>query len=605
MVRRNYTFSNSKTEIERIISKNPEYLRVLQTARKDAEFARKNFADKVEWLSGWWHNFCCPACASQMSFDINMQYNPPNNFTCPNCGKTASGIDYDEAWVFYYRLRFSALLQSCAICALFGDKETLDFIIRYLDFYADTYDLFPVHGKHVGKGKIMEQGLDEAVWAIDIISSLNACGELIPEDKRLVWFDKLFKPMTQLLIPQAKSIHNIPTWLLCAVGVIGIYFHDDALLDYALNSEFGIRNQVAHGFTKDGIWYEGSMTYHYYTASALSKFFSFYALCAPEDDIFNTFAKMYTTPRLLSYDGYHIPAVNDGWYPARLSVPLLALRICDDKTLLEIKEEVIKRVPDAMINTSTLLYGYIEDDVTVLPDTRMAVITKPFHVFFKAGVLARSHMHSDYLSIRISPFSDDLGTPGYAHPMASGWYRTHASHNAVGVDCTQPGEVIATRMEKIENGARATVEPRTWSDLELAQRTVTVDGDSVLDVTELKAPTAHTYDWIFHSIGDARYSPLDGERVESLGEGSGYSYFEDIWAIKTDGTFEASFTSESGDILTLKVLSTDGIRVYVAKSPDNPADRKRNSVILRRVANDAKFSVAFTVINYGNSSITE
>ena len=62
----------------------------------------------------------------------------------------------------------------------------------------------------------------------------------------------------------------------------------------------------------------------------------------------------------------------------------------------------------------------------------------------------------------------------------------------------------------------------------------------------------------------------------------------------TDGSFSASFTLDNGETLTLTVPSTEGLQVYTAKSPDNPADKKRSTVILRRRANSAAFSVKFT-----------
>lgn len=595
MVRHNYTFSNDRASMERLIKKNPDYAVALEKARSEAKYSRENFADKVEWLSGWAHNFCCPKCASQMIFDINMPYNPLNVYKCPNCGTTASSVDHDEAWVYYYRERFGNYLQSCAVCALFGDKEALDFMSEYVDFYADNYEKFPVHGKHAGKGKIMEQGLDEAVWTLEVLSALNACGDLIPSAKKAEWMDKLYRPMIDLLVPQVKSIDNVSTWLMCCVGVIGIYFGDNELLDFALNSEFGIRNQIAKGFTADGIWFEGSMSYHYYTTSALSKFFSFYALRAPEDKVFDTFAKMYTIPLLLSYDNYHLPAMNDGWYPVHSSFLPLPARICDDKALREVNERAARERPCVLMRPTALLYSVADEDVVVLSDTKLAVVVNPFHVLFKSGVIAQNHMHCDYLSIRISPFSDDLGSPGYGHPMSSGWYRMSASHNAISVDGSSPGVVIPTRMEKIEGGARAVIEHGHWTNLTLAQRTLTVDNERVYDVTELEAPTSHTYDWIFHSKGLAKYSCDSFESVDTLGEDNGYSYFEDIKRMSTGGgSFKASFTIENGETLTLEVPATDGIEVYTAVSPDNPADQKRNSLILRRTACDAKFSVIFT-----------
>ena len=35
-----------------------------------------------------------------------------------------------------------------------------------------------MHGRHAGRGKVMEQGLDEAVWGIELIQSLKVCEAL-------------------------------------------------------------------------------------------------------------------------------------------------------------------------------------------------------------------------------------------------------------------------------------------------------------------------------------------------------------------------------------------------------------------------------------------
>ena len=598
MIRQNYTFSNDLAAINRLVKKTPKYAQVFEKAAEKAKFARENFADKVEWISGWGHNFCCPDCASQMKMDVKMPFNPPNVFTCPNCGQKASSIDHDEAWVYYYRSYFGQLLRDCALCAVRGDKESLDFMIRYVDFYADNYDKFELHGKHAGKGKVMEQSLDEAVWTISVLTSLQVCGDLIPEEKKAYWFEKMYSPMIELYKTQFNSIHNISTWLKACVGVIGIYFKDDELLDYALNSEFGVRNQVAKGFTKDGIWYEGSMTYHYYTAMALSGFFAFYAMVAPENDnIFDTFAKMYTTPKLLCHDGYRLPCLNDGWYPGGgVSGSLTVGRVVDDKTINELNAMTAKaKLEKGAFSTDDLLFTMIEEDVVVLEDTHLAVVVNPFHVLFKSGVFASSHMHSDYLSIRISPFSDDLGTPGYGHEMTPKWYRLFASHNCVGIDGKQPyWTVIPNSMRKLENGACGAMEPGAFCGLAKAERSITVEGDTVFDESVFEGSEEHTFDWLFHSKGVATYS-CDAEKdVESIGEGDGYQYFEDIKLMAANGSFEASFTLEDGQTLILNVPSTEGIEVYTAKTPDNPADKKRNTVLLRRKSKTAKFTVTYT-----------
>ena len=91
-------------------------------------------------------------------------------YTCPNCGHKGSGRLLDEAWVYYYRYNSAhELLCSAVAYQLNGDASSLDYVTRYVDFYARHYADFPVHGEYAGKGKVMGQSLDEAVWALCVL----------------------------------------------------------------------------------------------------------------------------------------------------------------------------------------------------------------------------------------------------------------------------------------------------------------------------------------------------------------------------------------------------------------------------------------------------
>lgn len=597
MLRPGYTFANSAEEIRRLAASHPAYAELLDKAMQTARFARENFHDDPARISGWGHNFVCPRCASQMRFDIRMNYDPPHTYTCPHCGATASGQDYDEAWVYYYRFNYGNYAQSAAFAALLGDEESLAYLLRYVDFYADHYDDFPVHGKYAGRGKVMGQSLDEAVWAIALIEALCLCGDLIPEEKKLLWHEKMFRPMAELLIPQSMHIHNIPTWQQCCIGMIGLYFEDEELLTHALDSEFGIRAQVRTGFTADGIWHEGSLLYHYYTVQALTGFLALYALRAPDDPLFSTLEKMYAAPYALSYNG-RLPALNDGWYPlevtgiaARL---LRAARISADPILTEQLDLIRKTEPNRLLTLEALLYGLADDgSVLLYAATNLALLKKPFHVLLKSGSLCMSHRHLDYLSILLPPFADDLGTPGYGHPLTPGWYRLAPSHNTVCVDEDMPGNILPTHVERTENGVRAVIEENVWQGIAEASRTLSRDGERIEDTTVFRSGEEHVFDWIFHSIGKAEYS-ADGSSAAPFGGKKGYEHFTDVRKMDCRGSFTARFTLENGRVLTLTVPETDGLEVYTAHSPGNPADNLRSTVILRRRAKEARFRVLYS-----------
>lgn len=597
MIRSGYTFSNSAEEIRRIAARDARYGNLLDDAQKKAEYARTHFHDDSSRISGWGHNFVCPHCASQMTFDVGMDYAPPHTYTCPHCGATASGQDYDEAWVYYYRFTYAQFAQSAALSALLGDSESLEYLLRYIDFYADRYDEFPVHGKHAGRGKVMGQSLDEAVWAIALIEALCLCGDRIPDERKVFWHEKLFRPIAELLIPQSRQIHNIPTWQHCCIGMIGQYFEDEELLQHALDSEFGLRAQVRSGFTTDGIWHEGSLLYHYYTVQALTNFLALYALRAPDDPLFSILEKMYDAPYQLSCCTM-LPALNDGWYPLSITSAaprlLRAARISADPILSEQLDLIRRQEPQRLLTLEALLYGNADDgSVLLYAATNLALLKQPFHALLKSGSLCMSHRHLDYLSLTLPPFSDDLGTPGYGHPLTAGWYRLAPSHNVVCVDEGMPGEILPTHVSRAGDGVCASMEENAWPGICRATRTLTRRGDSIEDTTVFLSEDEHTFDWFFHSIGRAEYSAA-GAPAAPFGGRNGYAHFSDVLKMDCASSFTARFRLENGHVLTLVIPDTAGLEIYTAHSPGNPADSLRSSVILRRRGTEGRFRVLFT-----------
>ena len=287
-------------------------------ALEKMQFLKENFSDSLEFNSGWFHDFVCPKCASQMKFDVVTEnIFPDKEFTCPNCKTKASGQKYFEAWVYRYRRYFAENLESVIVCIHTGNEQALDFLKTYINFYAACYDQLPVHGQHVGKGKIMAQSLDEAVWGIYVLKAINDCRSFFKEEQFACWYDRLFAPMADLLIPQVKSIPNISVWIQSCIGMIGLTFDKKDLVEGVLNGEFGLYKLLEIGLTEDYLWYEGSLHYHYYMLEGLTYFCELYAKTEPQSKLLLMLDKMYQAPSELIFDE-HILSLNDGWYPLTL-----------------------------------------------------------------------------------------------------------------------------------------------------------------------------------------------------------------------------------------------------------------------------------------------
>ncbi len=605
-------FANTADDIRRLVAADPHAARALEAAHARAHDWMASFADDASRPSGWAHNFCCPACAAQLTFDPHLAFSPPNTFVCPRCGAQATGQDLDEAWTYYYRNRSAADLEAVAVCALLGEEEAYAYLARYLDFYASHYAEFPVHGRWAGKGKLAGQGLDEAVWAVAVLRAVNASGQLarVDEARRRFWHEALFAPLADLLIPQSHSYNNISLWLMCACANIALTFGDDALLALALDSDFGIRHQVAKGYTRDGVWRECSFTYHYYTVESLTYFASLFAVSHPDDPLLDLFGRIFTAPLALSFDGARLPALNDGWYP--LSVDSLALlflrarRFVDSPEIIAVTERFRERGSNTLERPASLLVRVAEPvssahratpspraNVEILTDTNLAGVRAPVHAIFKSGVLIPNHMHRDYNSLIIPPFSDDLGTPGYGHPMTHSWYRQGASHNLVTVDGLVTDKVLPSRIERTPKGLRGVVDVSDLEGFERAERSLELTDKALVDRCDYACAGEHVFDWIFHAKGSASFS-CASQPAAPLGNVGGYEHFREVRRLDVAaGECLVICFELEGKTLRLETTLAPGMEAFTALSPDNPADASRTAVILRLRGARAHFEVRF------------
>lgn len=220
----------------------------------------------------------------------------------------------------------SVALKASALYQATGDKSYLEILKNLLLFYADNYRKFPLHDKagnvyqdyetmKWGCGRILPQGLNEAIITTRMIQAL----EIVKAELDHEFLDKLytnmFSEIYQLLKPQVNRLSNISCWKNAAIGLIGLFFDKEELVDYALNSEYGLNYQIAHGVTDEYFWYEGSIHYNFFTLEGLTVFVLFskiydYKLTPKIEE---TIKNMMVAAYHYAFNNLYFPNPNDGW----------------------------------------------------------------------------------------------------------------------------------------------------------------------------------------------------------------------------------------------------------------------------------------------------
>ncbi|MCZ7638095.1 MAG: alginate lyase family protein [Verrucomicrobia bacterium] len=256
----------------RRVAADPAWQRWLTEQRGEVDDWMARRQDRVEWVSGWWHDFVSPKDGSFLTWTPD----EPGEETLSSPSDPAVKLTpkLHAAWVYGFRTRHAAkLVEAAQLFRLTGEGRYADWTASQLDFYATNYLRWP---EKPGRGcRLMWQSLDEAVNLVRFVHTVRLLGDVVPVAQRQRWFEQFFRPQAEMLETTFQRVHNIACWHRSAVGHVALCFADDALWHKAVEAPFGIRQQLARGVTSDYLWFEQSLGYNSYVVSALRPFFEY------------------------------------------------------------------------------------------------------------------------------------------------------------------------------------------------------------------------------------------------------------------------------------------------------------------------------------------
>jgi len=483
-----------------------------------------------------------------------------------------------------------------------GEKRYLDYVRRVLVWYAENYEKFEVHGKHAGKGRIREQSLDEATQLVltgqaywDVREGLSA------EDREKIENGYLL-PDARFIHSQTRVVHNIHCWHNAAVGIVGFAVGDDELVKAAIDGPYGLKRQIRDGVKEDGFWYEGSVSYHFYTMSSLIPLY-----CAARGEGYGLegtekFRKMFVGPLDFTFDNGEFPANNDGWAGQNLYEKAgyyeVAAGLWGDKGVMRFLESIYAKGRRSEVNA--LLYGPAriadgdgEKRGSVLVKDSGAVILRNDRVnaYLKFGPYGGGHDHYDRLNMILygggGVIVPDLGTSGYGISLNGKWYRSSAAHNMPVVD-GQRQERCGGYLVSYDDGVtvRAGVKD-AYNGVDI-QREVSLMPDGIEDSVWVKSDDVHEYDLFYHVRGTLESCSVELSSAEGFKRSNGYDMLKGLRRAECSGEADIvwSLRDAAGE-LRMRCASKERFELYVGTCPDNPADKEMSFVMLRKKGKDA------------------
>ena len=419
-----------------------------------------------ERSAGFYHDYFCPEHAVELTFDPAS----PTRHRCPSDGRLFSGEPFDSAWLWFVNNRLSTMALSLALrWRIDGEPAPLRRAGEILTGYASRYGSYrPLWPREFGNGKATFQSLDEAVWLIPLARAYDLVRDGLGESERSKVEELLLRPAAEHILGQKyHRIHNIENWHNAAIAAVGLLLGDERLFRIALEEENGFHHQLAEGVRDDGLWWEGSSSYHFY---ALTPMIALAQVCAGRGlELWKNerFEKMFRAPIDMLLPGLRLPANNDCWFfsslladvchgvPAAAAFYEVAHAWYGDPAFAWVLTENYRH--GKRDSLEALLHGRDEVAEASAPCLRSVnfeptgcalfrspgPLEKQDCLLLKYGPDGGGHGHPDKLGTfayaRGIDLSADLGTPGYGIELNDTWYRQTLSHNTVLFDgCSQP-----------------------------------------------------------------------------------------------------------------------------------------------------------------------
>ena len=126
---------------------------------------------------------------------------------------------------------------------------------------------------------------------------------------------RLFRPAARhIRRVRCREIHNVSNWNNAALVTLARVLEDDQLLEEALEGDLGLAAQLERGVTEEGLWWEVSLSYHYYSLDAIVRTLRILRAMGRSFDDGGVLRRMFLAPIVVALPDLKLPSVNDCWH---------------------------------------------------------------------------------------------------------------------------------------------------------------------------------------------------------------------------------------------------------------------------------------------------
>jgi hypothetical protein len=450
---------------------------------------------------------------------------------CPKCGKAYT----DERTVAAYRTKLyyqldHELYHLAVAYALTGHEKYAEAVRSAFLKLTAAYPRLERHDRWgrrgilaVVGGRRYAQHLDEAVSAIELAKAYDLVAEAP------VWKQGESEQVAQQFLGAMvreirglqwaiEAINNHQTWFNAAYANVGVAIGDAELVRAAFQGKPGLLWQLDHSVTADGLWYEGTMAYHFYALSAIQETLDAGRRVGIDLAANARLQSLWRGPLAFTYPNGEFPVLNDsdpGNLNSRKGHYEYARRYFGDESF------ALDGTPRPQASADLPGIGVVA--------LRRGTGDAATCAFLDYGMHGGHHGHPDKLNFTLYALGHELlvdpGRISYSVPEYQTWCRTTVAHNTVvvGRQDQQPttGRLLQFS-ETADYAAAIATSDGAYPGATLTRALLLGDG-WLLDVFRVTTVAPTTLDWVVHPRGklDLEGTPA---AAAALGSGPGYQH---------------------------------------------------------------------------------
>jgi len=570
---------------------------------------------------GGQHNqwYQCDSC------QIGLRTIDAHHHKCPSCGRVYSGFPYDNVLYNRHHGRNLRNAEDAAWAwAVTGSRQYAGFAAAVLTGYAERYLVYPMvsasvndntidiasgkQGKYRSAGHMQSQTLDEANSMIPAVISYDLIRDYLSEPQRQKIEEGFIRPMAECINVYKAGRSNWQTWHNAALLYAGAVLGDGEMIRQAfLDDKNGFTFQMKTSVLQEGMWYENSWGYHYYTLSAMTHIAEGARRLGIDIYSHPMLRKMYLIPfDYLMSDG-SLPRFGDAVQDSPLKNGI------NEKAWAAYKDDRLLAALSSELSWDAIVFGRDLNKLSppVLPASKLlpgaghAILATngpgKLTAALTFGPYGGFHGHFDKLSFVFFGYGEELGVdPGraasqaYRLPVHRDWYKSGTGHNIVLVDGLSQKESEGKCLAFISNDSCTAIAADAGPAFTGVShiRFMLLVNRYLLVIDELKNNDGeeHIYDWLYHNKGKDIECFLPKSEMILEKKPAGYGYLNNITAhICSDiQTFHSNFAGEKVSV-HLVVAGEKGDDIFTATGPFTSTEDRVPVIIVRRKGRTVRF----------------